>query len=34
MRKLKLFTLFAAMMFATSMWADDLVGSIDGLGIH
>ena len=31
MRKLKLFTLFAAMLFATSMWATDPIGAIDGL---
>lgn len=31
MRKLKLFALFAAILFATSMWADDPIGSIDGL---
>ena len=31
MRKLKLFTLFAAILFATSMWAADPWGSIDGL---
>ncbi len=31
MRKLKLFTLFAAMLFATSMWADEPSGSVDGL---
>ncbi|MBR6017784.1 MAG: InlB B-repeat-containing protein [Paludibacteraceae bacterium] len=31
MRKLKLLSLFAAMLFATSMWADDPIGSIDGL---
>ena len=29
MKKLKLFTLFAAMLFATSMWATDPMGSID-----
>lgn len=31
MRKLKLFTLFAALLFATSMWATDPMGAIDGL---
>jgi len=31
MRKLKLLSLFAAMLFATSMWATDPIGSIDGL---
>ena len=30
MRKLKLFALFAAMLFATSMWATDPMGSVDG----
>ena len=29
MRKLKLFTLFAAMLFATSMWAADPTGCVD-----
>ena len=31
MRKLKLFSLFAAMLFATSMWATDPMGAVDGL---
>ena len=31
MRKLKLFSLFAAMLFATSMWATEPMGAIDGL---
>lgn len=31
MRKLKLFALLAAMLFAASMWATDPMGSIDGL---
>ncbi len=31
MKKLKLFTLLAAMLFAASMWATDPWGSIDGL---
>ena len=31
MRKLKLLSLFAAVLFATSMWATDPVGSVDGL---
>jgi len=30
MRKLKLFTLFAAMLLATSMWATDPRGAVDG----
>ena len=30
MRKLKLFTLLAAMLFAASMWATDPMGSVDG----
>ena len=29
MRKLKLFALFAAMLFATSMWAADPIGCVD-----
>lgn len=31
MRKLKLFTLFAAMLLATSMWATIPIGSVDGV---
>lgn len=31
MRKLKIFSLFAAMLFASSMWAADPIGSIDAV---
>ena len=34
MRKLKLFALFAAILFATSMWAIEPSGSVDGLTGH